>query len=407
MSRLLLLVLAAGLAACGLAGPRPREVPTARVQRGRVPIVVHAAGEVRARVSVPLVAPALDGTLQITHVAATGSRVRKGDVVCALDPAEQQHRLDESLSQLAEAQQDLARVLAEGEMQRGAMGVERLSARFAVRRAEMDVARSELLSAQEVLEHERALEERRQVQAQLEADFRAREAGHAAVLQGARDRVRDAVREVAAARENLERLKLRAPMDGLVIVKENTDGWGAFSFMTADTPAYRAGDTVASGRTLLEVIDPAQTEVVARVTEDEGATLPAGTPAEIRISGVPAARVAGRVKQVGLMATQRPWLDGGLRKLDVILEIPAHAAARPGVMAEVLITRPPLEEARYVPRQAVFEEQGRPVVYVSDGRELQARPVTIVRHAELHSVIEGLPEGALVALAPPGAARSR
>jgi hypothetical protein len=59
----------------------------------------------------------------------------------------------------------------------------------------------------------------------------------------------------------------------------------------------------------------------------------------------------------------------------------------------------PQEE--YLPRQALFEKDGKPIVYVKVGSRFEAREVKIKNRSESRTAIDGLPEGTEVALVNP------
>jgi len=51
------------------AAAEPQPIPTARVQRGRVDVTIHAIGEVRAARAAQMFTPATGGQLQIVALA--------------------------------------------------------------------------------------------------------------------------------------------------------------------------------------------------------------------------------------------------------------------------------------------------------------------------------------------------
>ncbi|MCL6546829.1 MAG: efflux RND transporter periplasmic adaptor subunit [Bryobacteraceae bacterium] len=76
---------------------------------------------------------------------------------------------------------------------------------------------------------------------------------------------------------------------------------------------------------------------------------------------------------------------------------------RPGLLADVEIIVEKIPNAIHIPAQAVFDKDGRPVVYVqtADGT-FQERPVKILKRSESTMVIsEGLRAGELIALSDP------
>ena len=77
---------------------------------------------------------------------------------------------------------------------------------------------------------------------------------------------------------------------------------------------------------------------------------------------------------------------------------------RPGLLADVEIIVEKILNAIYIPTQAVFEKDGRPVVFVKSGRRFEARYVKLLKQSESTMVVsEGLRPGELVALSDPSA----
>jgi multidrug efflux pump subunit AcrA (membrane-fusion protein) len=77
---------------------------------------------------------------------------------------------------------------------------------------------------------------------------------------------------------------------------------------------------------------------------------------------------------------------------------------RPGLLADVEIIVEKIPNAIYVPAQAVFDKEGRTVVYVQSPAGFQERPVKVMKRSESTMVIsEGLQAGELIALSDPTA----
>ncbi len=77
----------------------------------------------------------------------TGIAVKSGDVVVEFDPADQQFALDQSKSEVAEAEQEIAKMKADAAAQVAQDEVALLTARFRGRRAELDASANELIPA--------------------------------------------------------------------------------------------------------------------------------------------------------------------------------------------------------------------------------------------------------------------
>ncbi len=90
-------------------------IPTAVVRTGDIPVDVHATSEIRAARAALLSAAGIPGTLQIVEMLPTGSHVRAGESVVRFDPAEQEYQLEQSRSELAQAEEELQKWSSEPE----------------------------------------------------------------------------------------------------------------------------------------------------------------------------------------------------------------------------------------------------------------------------------------------------
>ena len=93
-------------------------IPVAEVKQGEINIEVFATGELSASHSVMLAAPAIGGdALQITRLIQTGFPVKKGDVVVEFDPSEQHYKLEQSHSELLQAEQEITKAKSDAQVQ--------------------------------------------------------------------------------------------------------------------------------------------------------------------------------------------------------------------------------------------------------------------------------------------------
>ena len=227
-------------------------IPTARVAQGDVPVVVHATGELRPLKAQALVAPAVGGPMQILSIAATGTPVKEGDVVVEFDQSEQEERLETAKSELAQAEQEIAKMRADAIVQGAQDEVTLLTARFDVRRGELDVQGSALHSAIDKQKFVLTLEEAKGRLAQLQDDLKSRTASDRASLAVLEEKRNKARLQMDNAQRNIDNMKLRAPFDGLVAVKANDMNNAAWAGVVV--PEFRAGDTVYPGRPVAEVL---------------------------------------------------------------------------------------------------------------------------------------------------------
>jgi len=383
-----------------------RRAPTARVTRGTFKPDVWTTGELRATRVVSLAAPSAGGGLRLIRLAETGTPVQAGDVVMEFDPAEQQFALEQALTELAEAEQAVIQRRADIEARAAQDDVALLTARYLVRRAELDTRMPErLLPANDVKKRALTLEEMKRRLTQTEHDVvsqrKTREAALAVVEEGRNRSQINADR----AKGIIESLVVRSPISGLVLVKENRDATGGVFFSGMSLPEFRPGDTVASGRSILDVSDTADMEITVRVNEQERTTLVVGQAATVRADALPGVALAARITALSGVAIRSREQAGPLRQFEVILRLDApEPRLRPGTTVRVTIAGKEVSNVLTVPRQAVFQQDGRSIVYFRTSDGFEPRTVRVIGQAESRTAIVGIDEGEEIALVSPTAA---
>src|SRR6187401_994396 len=142
-----LVVLGGGVAAALMARSRVSSmgesgpvVPTVRLQRGSLQLTVHLKGDLRASKQQLLLAPSVGGALRVLRMADAGQPVTEGDVILEFDPADQQHALEQALSEVLEAEQEIIKSRADTEAAAAQDKVTLLNAQSDARRAELDAS---------------------------------------------------------------------------------------------------------------------------------------------------------------------------------------------------------------------------------------------------------------------------
>jgi HlyD family secretion protein len=383
--------------------PEGHAVPTARVARGPVDLTAHATGELRPVRVQPIVAPRVGGTLRIVTLKPSGTPVRAGEVVVALDAAEQEYSLEQSRSELLQAEQELIRMEADAAVRAAEDEVALLKARFAVRRAELDARANQFVGAIDARKNELAHEEAKRRLAQLEADLASREDGTRAARELAQEKRTKARLAIERAERDIESMTLVAPFDGLVSVRENRDASGGIFFSGMTLPEYQPGDVTAAGRPIAEVLDVSHMEIRAKVDETDRPRIASGVAAEVTLDAIPGDALPGRVKSVSGLATRGFFSTAGpIRRFDAVFELNRpDVRLHPGLTARIVVNGQRLADVLSVPRQAIFDKEGRSIVYVAEGRTFTAREVTVTYRTDTQVVLEGIEEGTIVALANP------
>ena len=382
-------------------------VPTTRLARGSIVLTVHMQGDLRASRQMALTAPSVGGNLRILTVLDNGTAVAKDDVIMEFDPADQQYALEQAESELLEADQEILKRRADVQAQEASDKVAVLTAQFDVRRAELDAAVDvDLIPSNEHKIRQVELQESKRRFEKVQQDVSHRAVTSKASLAVLEERRTKARLSAERARMNMDNLVVKAPIDGFVSVRENQDASGGFFFSGMTLPVYRAGDTVFSGRPIADVFEIKTMEIRARVNEQERANVSPGQTARVECDALPGVVLDAKVTAVAGLG--RPDMRAGpLRQFEVTLELPKpDPRMRPGTSVRVIIQGQSLDNVLLLPRQSLFDKDGKLIVYVraADGAAFEAREVKVLHRTESHVVIEGLEAGTEVALVPPDAA---
>ena len=379
-----------------------RDVPTAPVQRGRVETRVHAIGDLRAVRAMPIAVPAMGGQLAIIALAESGTALKAGDVVVEFDAAEQEFALEQANFDLKLADQEIVKAQAESAVRAAEDDVALLEARFAVRRAELDATANELVGAITAKSNLLLLEEARARLAALEQEVKTRRQTAAASTSVIREKRSKAEAAVMTAQRNIDNLRIRAPFDGFVSVRQNMMALGGVMFQGAVMPDFRPGDAAFPGNIIAELIDTSRVEVTAKLPELDRANVSPGQTVEILVDAAPDVRLQGTVRSISSVASRQMFDTGGTRRFDIAFDIAGGAArVRPGVSAALTIAGPVFEDAPHVPRAAVFDVSGQPTVYVRTPSGFEPKAVKVRARTETVAVVDGIDQPAEVALVNP------
>lgn len=382
------------------------DLPLAEVKRGELDLKVYTTGELSASHSMMLAAPAIGGgALRITRLLHTGASLKKGEVVIEFDPVEQRYKLDQSRSELLQAEQDIIKAKADAAVQAAQDKVELLKARFGVRRAELEVQKNELVSTIDATKNQLALEQAKRSLAQLEQDIKSHATSGKAGIDLAQEKWNKAKLAMDQAQQNIEKMRVTSPMDGLVAIQKNVDSTGGVFFRGMSLPDYHVGDQAQPGSAVAQVIDPREMELTAKVSELERGNINVGQPVEIYFDALPGTIFHGKVKSAAGAAQQHNFweMDSG-SKFDVSIQLAdADSRVRPGLTAQVVIVGEKKPNVLYIPRLAVFQKDGKQVVYLKSSRGFDQREIKIQFENESRAAAEGLKEGNQIALMDPTA----
>ncbi len=406
----IVLVVFAAIAAAAVAMNAVGAVPTATtvsVTRGDFIDYIQIRGDIRPANSMVLNAPLQSGgDLQITKLVKNGATVKKGDVLVEFDGTALEQRLAERKSDFKSAEGEIEQLQAQQKINAEERQTQVLKAQYDVDRARLDLGKRDLVSQIEFEEAKLALNDAEQKQKETQAKVKSTEAGAEADLVGKRRKRDKAQFDVERTQSAIDALRLHAPADGTVNILENPRTSSQFG----NGVEFREGDRAWAGAGILELPDLSSIHLEARLDESDRGRLKVGQQAIVKIEAVPGKDFTAKVDLISVLARvdfSSGWPPVRNFDLGLVLDDP-DPRIRPGMTATARIAADRLVDTTLVPAEAIFQKDGRPVVYRLNGSKFDEQPIEIVRRGrEQAAVSAGVSAGDKLAVRRPDASLVR
>ncbi len=387
--------------AAGRGGSEISSPALVKVERRNFQRALRLHGTVSAVQSYQVFAPRLSGqmtgTMVITSIVRNGTRVRKGDILVEFDRQNQMRNIldrqaeyDNLVQQIKKKQADQAAAVAADDTEIKGAEVDLQTARVEMRKNDLIPGNQAEINKQNLAEAEAKLKQFKDTYAlkreAAAADLR--------ILEIQRDRAQKAV---AYAQSNTEKMSVKSPLDGLVVLSPIYKGTRQVD--------PQEGDEVRPGGGIVLVVDPTAMQVLARLNQVDISLVHVEQPVEVRLDAYPDLVFPGRVERVGAIGTASSY-SKRIRYFTAVISIKgSNPKLLPDLTAAVDVQLERLDDVLVLPREAVVLENGQATVdAVINGRH-EVRQVKIGAVNECEVVIEsGLQEGMSVSRNPQVAA---
>lgn len=199
--------------------------------------------------------------------------------------------------------------------------------------------------------------------------------------------------EAARARKNVEKMALRAPIDGLAVISTIYRG--------TENTMIRAGDRMYPGQILMQIVDTKSMVVEASVNQVDAEHLRIGAKARIQLESFPEVELPGHVVSIGVFAKIGTFRRSYLSAVPVRLKLDRldpRIIPNLSATADVLIAA--RENATVIPRECLFDEPdgGKRIAFVRNGELWERREVEVgLQNHVAAEVVSGLRSGEEVA----------
>jgi HlyD family secretion protein len=374
---LAIVTVAAGIAIGGFAmatraGAVP-DVPTVAVTKGEFVDYLQVRGEIRPAKSIVLAAPMQAGELQIVKLAKNGAAVNPGDVLVEFDGTALRQRMQEKQSELRQADAEIAQVQAQQRITLQQDDTAVMRAKYEVDRAKLDLGKRDLVSKLEYEQAKLAVADAEQRHREAQQKATSDRTGADADVIAKRRKREKAQFDLDRAQQGLAALIIKAPTAGVVNIMPNYRSGSMFG----SEVEFHEGDRAWAGAQVVELPDLSSIHLEARLDESDRGRLRVGQAATVKIEAVPGKDFAATVELISVLA-----------KVDF----------SPGMTATARIGIERVPGVLLAPSEAVFQHDGRPVVYRLRGSLFDEQRIEVSRRGrEQVAVAAGIAPGDRIA----------
>lgn len=368
------------------------EAETAEVKRGEFFVDVTEEGEINATQAVSIAAPNIDwrfGLLKITQIVEDGTEVSDGDTVIRFDPSDVQKAIIDAQASLEIANAEKAKMLAEQDSKIG-----ELEADLSI--SGLDYQINEIKLEQATFDSDVA---KRELQLSLEKAKIALETArkeidnqkliHKQNIRQKNVEIEQFRNKLGDAHLTLAKLTVTSPSSGMAILGTN---WST-------DEKWAVGEQPWPGYPLANLPDMSELKVETEVNEVDISKIKIGQKVEIKLDAFSDTVYIGKVMSVaGLAKFKRRDSKVKVFPVEILLD-QSSKKLMPGMTVSCRIIVDRIEDAVFVPIEAVFKEGAEEFVYIKSGSGFKKKAIkTGIANNDFTYVEDGLTKGDLVSL---------
>ena len=382
------------------------DVQVAKARKADFVISVRTRGEIRSTRSMMLTAPQVPSP-KIVRLAESGKPIKKGEVVIEFDTAQQEQFFLERSTTVRTADSEIVQTKASHKITNENDAMQLMTAQFNLKRAELEASKAEILSEIEGKKNRINVGISEGQLVQVKTSIKANEVSQTVDLERLQSRKDKTVRDMERAKGYLEKMVIRAPIDGIVNILPNSRAQGNFG---SSPPPFKEGDAVSTGVSIAEIPDLSEMRIELKLEEVDRGKVQLGQRVRIRVDAIPEREFTAKLDWISPIASLN-FRRGGMSEKS----FPARATLenldsrlRPGMSAtaEVIIESEP--GRLLIPIKASFMHNGKPAVYVQRGQQFLIRNIEVGKRNENDLIVTGgLQEGEIVTLENPVEAAKR
>lgn len=355
-----------------------------RVHRGQFVSEITLTGELEAARGDVIAVPKLPSwQSSIKWLATDGATVKQGERVVELDNSQFTSNLDAKRQAVAQRQQESQQREAEwaADMLQKTLDVDKKQADHEKAKLDAAVPR-DIVSSREYEDRQMKLKRTTVELAKARDVLRAQRTSTRTDRENLQLALQKAQRELKTAEDAIEALILRAPRDGIAVLRDHP--W--------EGRRLKEGDPVFVGLPLALIPDPTSLRINAALADVDDRKITVGMPAEVILDAYPGINFPGRISEISAVAQESSNRTSLRRLFRVMVKLDRldTSRMRPGLSARVIVRRTAIANALLVPRAAINFSKTQPTVKI--GTKTAAIKLGACNSAEC-VVLDGVKEG--------------
>jgi HlyD family secretion protein len=337
--------------------PPPGEL---RVRRGDFTSELVLSGEMQAARGESLNVPSLPSwQTAIKWIAEDGGTVKAGEPAVELDNSALTADLESKRQALTQALQELQQKEAEWSADLEQKQLDAEKRKSELEKAKLDAVTPRDLLSTKAYEDKQTAMRRAVVERDKAADLlTSRRTAVTAERRNLELRIEKARRDITTAERAIDELVLRAPRDGIIVVRD----------IPWEGRKMQIGDTVFVGMAIAMLPDLGTLRVEAALADVDDGKVTTGMPVTVTLDAFPDVQFTGKIASISAVA-QESRRQSLRRQFQVIVALDHLDAQRmrPGLSARVIVRRQTMPQTLLVPRAGIDFSATQPRAHLAGG----------------------------------------
>jgi RND family efflux transporter MFP subunit len=369
-----------------------QSIPTFKVKRDNFLVAIIESGEISAKNATSISTPRVRGNLKVVYLVPEGTYVYANDTVVRFDPTEALNNLRDAESKLELSLSEKSKVLAnlKSTITRTESDLKSAELTYELSKLNLEQMKFEAVIKQQEskLQHQRNELSYLKAKQELESQKIIQQSEFSKVEIEVQQKRTDLDR----AKRDLEMLTLVAPKEGLAVYETN---WSTGRKIAI-------GDTPWPGMTLISLPDLSSMQSVTFVNEVDVSRVRKDQKVVVKLDAFQDSSFQGKISSVASLGKSKDN-NSSIKVFEILVDILSQSEIlKPGMTTSNKIVVNEISSVLFIPQEAVFEKEGKKIVYIKSGSSFDESNVELGEKSDNYIiVIKGIKEGNEVALRDP------